>query len=65
MLALKTGKPVLGVIMGVRPSHEAGLRWVRIDSIPRLKPGEQTPYQVYSTFDDITGEMAGRNDPDC
>lgn len=54
MVALKTGKPVTGVIMGVfHPTNEKH-HWIIIDSIPRFKPGETEPFQVYSTFTDMT-----------
>jgi PAS domain S-box-containing protein len=54
MVALKTGKPVNDVIMGVfHPQHEEH-RWININAVPQYKPGEKTPYQVYATFADIT-----------
>ncbi len=54
MVALKTGKSVGNVIMGVNNRIDKGTRWIRINSIPVFHAGERTPYQVYSTFDDIT-----------
>lgn len=54
MIALKTGKPETGVFMGVfHPSTEKH-HWIIIDAIPRFRPGESTPFQVYATFTDMT-----------
>jgi two-component system CheB/CheR fusion protein len=56
--ALNTGQPVQGVIMGLHPPRREGMLWIRISAIPQFKPGEETPYQVYTTFDEITGGLA-------
>jgi PAS domain S-box-containing protein len=54
MVALKTGKKVENVVMGVfSPIHE-DYRWIRINAVPQFRDGEDKPYQVYTTFDDIT-----------
>jgi len=54
MVALKTGKKVENVVMGVfNPIHE-DYRWIRINAVPQFKDGEDEPYQVYTTFDDMT-----------
>jgi len=54
MVALRTGKEVLGVIMGVYASGHEGVRWIHINAIPQFHPGEAAPYQVYATFEDVT-----------
>ncbi|MFN0728011.1 PAS domain S-box protein [Polaribacter gochangensis] len=54
MIALKTGKPVLNKIMGIINSSENDYRWIKIDAIPQFKDKEKKPYQVFTTFDDIT-----------
>lgn len=54
MLALKTGKPVTGAIMGVFNPNTEQTRWLIIDAIPQFKDDENTPYQVFTTFNDIT-----------
>ncbi len=54
MIALKSGRPVLGQTMGVFNPKTESIRWININSIPLFKEGESTPHQVYSTFDDIT-----------
>lgn len=54
MVALRTGRAVENVVMGVHNLSQDATRWIRIDAIPLFRPGEQTPYQVYTIFDDIT-----------
>ena len=54
MVALRTGKPVYGVIMGVRDSAKNERRWITADAIPQFLPGETTPSSVYTIFIDIT-----------
>jgi PAS domain S-box-containing protein len=54
MLALKTGKPIMNVVMGV---FNPGLNkhvWININAIPHFRNGGSKPYQVYTTFEDIT-----------
>ena len=54
MLALKSGKEVHDVVMGVfNPLYEE-YRWININATPQFRPGESTPYRVFTTFDDIT-----------
>jgi PAS domain S-box-containing protein len=54
MVALETGKEVKNAIMGVLNPEEEDYRWIRINAVPQYKEGEDTPYQVYATFYDIT-----------
>ncbi len=54
MVSLKTGKPVKNTIMGVFNPKEERYRWINVNAIPQFKNGEKKPYQVYTTFDDIT-----------
>jgi PAS domain S-box-containing protein len=54
MVALKTGKEVRNVIMGVFHPGKNEYVWININAIPQFKPGDKKPYQVYTTFDDIT-----------
>ncbi len=63
MVAIKTGQAAQGIIMGIDFPHKTATTWLRVNSIPLFKPGEATPYQVYTTFDDITEMMsAGKVD---
>jgi len=54
MIALKTGKPVKNVIMQVFNPKEEDYRWIRINAVPQYEPGHSMPYQVHTTFCDIT-----------
>ena len=54
MVALRTGQPVAGVVMGVFNPKVDAFRWISIDAVPLFRPGENRPYQVYAVFEDIT-----------
>ncbi|MBF0288969.1 MAG: PAS domain S-box protein [SAR324 cluster bacterium] len=54
MAALHTGEHVKDVIMGVFHPQEDQYRWILINAIPLFKEDEKQPYQVYTTFTDIT-----------
>ncbi len=56
MIAIETGKPVGPIIMGVYQPQIAEHVWISINAIPLFRSGESAPYQVYTTFQDITGE---------
>lgn len=54
MVALRTGKKVNNVVMGVFNPKTESYRWININAVPQFKNGTDKPYQVYTTFDDIT-----------
>ncbi len=54
MMALKNNKPINNVIMGVFHPKKNDHVWIEINAIPQFKEGETKPYQVYTTFTDIT-----------
>lgn len=56
MIALKTGKPVEDVIMGVKKSN-GSFSWIKITSNPIIKNDALIPDAVVSTFSDITQEQ--------
>jgi PAS domain S-box-containing protein len=56
MISLKTGREVKDVKMGVFNPQSGDYAWINVNSIPQFKPGEKAPYQVYTTFADITGQ---------
>jgi two-component system CheB/CheR fusion protein len=58
MVALRTGQPVTGVVMGVFNPQRGEQRWLRISAIPLFHPGETQPYQVFATFNDFTERFA-------
>jgi PAS domain S-box-containing protein len=57
MVALKSGKKVNNVIMGIFYPNNEQFRWIKINATPLYKKEEQTPYQIYSTFEDITEQQ--------
>ena len=56
MIALRTGRPFGPMIMGVNQPETKEHVWLSINAIPLFRPGETEPYQVYTTFQDITAE---------
>lgn len=54
MLALSTGKPVEGVVMGLFNANRKSYIWVVVNSVPEFRVGEQQPHQVLMTLTDIT-----------
>jgi PAS domain S-box-containing protein len=54
MVALHTGKPSFGVVMGVFNPQTSDYRWIKIDAVPSFRPGQSTPFQVNVVFEDIT-----------
>jgi PAS domain S-box-containing protein len=54
MVSIKTGLSVHDVVMGVFHPDEKKHRWIIVDSTPQIKAGDKKPYQVYTTFRDIT-----------
>tara|TARA_R110002049_G_scaffold116110_1_gene268486 strand:+ start:50074 stop:52935 length:2862 start_codon:yes stop_codon:yes gene_type:complete len=56
MVALKTGKEVNNIIMGVFNAKTTNYRWLKINAYPEFRNLEKKPHQVFTTFDDITNE---------
>jgi two-component system cell cycle sensor histidine kinase/response regulator CckA len=56
MVALRTGKPVEHFVMGVFNPRTGSHSWISVNAIPLFKPGETTPFQVFTTFDDISAQ---------
>ncbi|HMB44603.1 MAG TPA: PAS domain S-box protein [Candidatus Methanoperedens sp.] len=54
MVALRTRKKVSDVIMGVFNPREKQYRWIIVNAVPQSRYAQTKPYQVYSTFIDIT-----------
>lgn len=53
-VALRTGQPVHGVVMGVYNWERREYRWISVDAVPLHRPGESLPYEAYTVFEDIT-----------
>ncbi|MCC6136458.1 MAG: PAS domain S-box protein [Candidatus Contendobacter sp.] len=61
MIALHTGQPVTGAVVGIFNPQLQQARWLRVSAIPLFDRGTETPSQVYATFNDITDIVsAGR-----
>ena len=57
MISLKTGKTIQNEIMGVFNPQRKKYTWISINSVPEFKPGEKEPFQVFTTFLDITHQV--------
>jgi PAS domain S-box-containing protein len=53
-VALRTGQTVRNVVVGVANQVDGVFRWLNVHAAPRFRGGEDKPYQVYTTFEDIT-----------
>ncbi|MFO0586917.1 MAG: PAS domain-containing sensor histidine kinase [Polyangiaceae bacterium] len=61
MVTLRTGEPVVGVIMGVhRP--DGTLTWISITSAPLRHSPTEPPYAVVATFTDVTALEESRRE---
>ena len=54
MVAFKSGKPVTNFIAGIYVPSVDAYNWVIVDAIPQFHTGEQMPYQVFVTMQDIS-----------
>jgi PAS domain S-box-containing protein len=54
IVSLQTGKQVHNVIMGIFHPDKNCNRWIVIDAVPEFRENESKPFQVYTTFRDIT-----------
>ena len=54
MQALRTGREIHNVMIGVFNPEQETYRWIIVDAVPLFRPAETIPYQVYATFNDVT-----------
>ncbi len=64
MVALRTGEPVFGFVMGIRTADAEKTRWILVNATPQFHAGDNKPYQVYTTFEDVTMRCKLFSDPD-
>jgi PAS domain S-box-containing protein len=57
IVALKTGKEVRDVVMGFFNPESEEICWNNVHAAPQFRQGDDKPYQVYTTFENITGRM--------
>jgi len=62
MVALRSGREVRNVVMGVYRPVEDEYRWLVVSSVPLAGPGAGPPGQVFTTFTDITGNKLAEKD---
>ena len=54
VVALQTGLPVRDTIMGINHPQKNEYTWLLINAIPQFRGDDTKPYQVFTTFTDIT-----------
>jgi PAS domain S-box-containing protein len=54
-IALRTGKRVDDVLIGVYLPEKDAYHWILVSSTPKFRDGESKPYLTMTTFADITG----------
>lgn len=54
MQALRTGRPVCDVVMGVFNPADGKTRWLLVSAVPQFRADESAPFEVFATFTDIT-----------
>ncbi|MCB1768575.1 MAG: PAS domain-containing protein [Candidatus Competibacteraceae bacterium] len=60
-IALHTGLPVKGVLMGWRHRLSGEKHWLRVSAIPLFEPGHEKPSQICSLFYSITESREATN----
>jgi PAS domain S-box-containing protein len=53
LLALTSGQPQRDIFMGVH-RRDGAVRWLRTNAMPLKRAGEEKPYAVLTTFEDVT-----------
>ncbi len=53
-IALREGREVRNVVMGLFNPHRGQRVWIRVNAVPLYAPGETRPHQVYTAFEDFT-----------
>jgi serine/threonine-protein kinase RsbW len=56
-VALRTGKVVVDVVMGVEHARTGELRWLRITAVPDAHGADGRPQRAYAMFRDLTEEL--------
>lgn len=57
MEALRTGRRVRGVMMGLRQETTGEVRWIEVDAVPEFRPGAAQPFRVVAVFADVTARV--------
>ena len=51
------GRRVESMTFGVYNTLVEDINWIKLDAVPRFRPGEDTPYEAYTIFSDMTEEV--------
>jgi len=54
MIALTTGKEVLGTEVGLKKTKSNEVTWLAVNAIPQFRYGDEKPFQVFVSMHDIT-----------
>lgn len=58
--AWRNKTPVKDVIHGLKPKAGGETQWIMVSSFPQFRAGETTPYQVCTTFTEVTNRVLYR-----
>ena len=61
MMALKSGSPCYNVGMGVYNPRKDSFSWLLVNAIPQFRDESSKPYQVFTTFTDISDLKQAEN----
>jgi PAS domain S-box-containing protein len=53
-VALRNGRPIHGVVMGIYQASESQYRWAVVSATPEFLHGDAKPWRVFTTLTDIT-----------
>jgi signal transduction histidine kinase len=56
LVALRSGQPVRGAVLGVTDPRASQVRWLLVDAVPLVPPPAGSPYRAYATFTDLTAQ---------
>ncbi|MBM7855456.1 PAS domain S-box-containing protein [Desulfohalotomaculum tongense] len=62
VISMKTGREIKNVVMGFLNSKGRIHRWANVNAVPWFREGEDRPYQVYTTLEDITERKQWENE---
>jgi two-component system, cell cycle sensor histidine kinase and response regulator CckA len=57
LLALASGRPVLGTVIGVLQPEQGRHCWLLVDAMPEFRGGQDRPWRVFTVFTDITERL--------
>lgn len=57
MMTINTGKTYRNIIMGVYRPTTSDTVWINVTSVPLFRDDHEIPFQVFTTFDDITARI--------